>query len=437
MLSNTILTGGDPAENRDTSVSTGAEAQSPSSSEKEGDDLSNGPEKTAGAVTVPQKSSWNAPLPKESKHPMEVLLKSPGAVLALKIGDLAEGAVVERQGTRLYVDLGAHGMGIVYGREYYAAQDIIKDLEPGSRLSGKVVELDNDEGYIELSLREAGREKQWFDLRKLMQEGTALELPIRKANSGGLILETSGVEGFLPASQLSTKNYPRVSGGDKEKIFQELQKLIGQTLRVKILDLDPQENKLIFTERGLDREEIRKSIAKYAIGDVVEGEITGVVDFGAFVGFDEKGLEGLIHLSEIDWTLVEDPRALLKPGDRVKAKIIDIQGDKISLSLKRLKENPWSTVAEKYHKGDVVQGKITKLNPFGAFVELDHEIQGLIHVSEFGSAAKMKETVELGQELPFRVLLIDPQEHRLSLGLVKQESDAGETPPETIEAKPL
>jgi len=435
MPDNITLTDREAAENGDAPVS--AEAQSPSPSAKEGDDLSNGPEKTVGAVTVPQRSSWNTSLPKEQKHPMEILLKSPGAVLALKIGDLAEGIVVERQGTRLYVDLGAYGMGIVYGREYYAAQDIIKDLEPGSRLSGKVVELDNDEGYIELSLREAGREKQWFDLRKLMQEGTALELSVRKANSGGLILEASGVEGFLPASQLSTKNYPRVSGGDKEKIFQELQKLIGQTLRVKILDLDPQENKLIFTERGLDREEIRKSIAKYAIGDVVEGEITGVVDFGAFVGFDEKGLEGLIHLSEIDWTLVEDPRALLKPGDRVKAKIIDIQGDKISLSLKRLKENPWSTVAEKYHKGEVVQGKITKLNPFGAFVELDREIQGLVHVSEFGSAAKMKEAVKLGEEYPFRVLLIDPQEHRLSLGLVKQENGAGETPSETIEAKPL
>lgn len=362
---------------------------------------------------------------KEPKHPMEALLKKQGAVLAFKAGDLVEGTMVVRHGTRVFMDLGPYGIGIIYGREYYAAQDIIKGLAVGDHISAKVVELDNEEGYVELSLREAGREKQWFDLKKTMQEGAILELSVRKANSGGLILEAHGVEGFLPASQLAAKNYPRVGGGEREKIFQELQKLIGQTLKVKILDLDPKENKLIFTERGADREEIRKTLAQYAIGDVVEGEITGVVDFGAFMRFGEKGLEGLIHLSEIDWSLVENPRTVLKPGDHVKAKIIDIQGDKISLSLKRLKENPWNTVAEKYHKGDVVRGKITRLNPFGAFVQLGEEIQGLVHVSEFGSAANMNNAVRAGEEREFTVLLVDPREHRLSLGLIK--GDEGET----------
>ena len=199
--------------------------------------------------------------------------------------------------------------------------------------------------------------------------------------------------------------------------------MVGMSLRVKILDLNPDESKLIFTEKGLDAEEMRKVLAGYKIGDVVEGEITGVVDFGAFMKFNEIGLEGLIHLSEIDWTLVSNPREILKPGDKVTAKIIDIQGDKISLSLKQLKNDPWINVAEKYHKDDMVKGRVTKFNPFGAFVELDPDIQGLAHISEFGTEQKMREMLTLGTIYEFKILLVDSKEHRISLGLAGK-SDA-------------
>lgn len=356
-------------------------------------------------------------LPKKP-HPMEALLKSFSANVFLKPNDIVEGTVVEKRGGRLFIDLGASGAGIVYGKEYFAAQDIIKNLNIGDRVSAKVVEVDNHEGYIELSLQEAGKEKRWVDLKKMMQDGTLLDVPVKKANTGGLILEFQGVEGFLPASQLSFKHYPRVEGGDKEKIFQELQKMVGNPLRVKILDLNPDENKLIFTEKGLDVDEIRKVLAGYSVGDIVEGEITGVVDFGAFMKFNEIGLEGLIHLSEIDWTLVSNPREILRPGDKVKAKIIDIQGDKVSLSLKQLKNDPWLNVAEKYHKDDAVSGKVTKFNPFGAFVELDPDIQGLAHISEFGTEQKMREVLKIDTTYEFKILLVDPKEHRISLGLV-------------------
>ncbi|MDP3778550.1 MAG: S1 RNA-binding domain-containing protein [bacterium] len=350
-------------------------------------------------------------------HPMEALLKMFSGNTFLKPNDTIEGTVVEKRGGKLFVDLGSSGAGIVYGREYMAAQEVIKGLNPGDHVSAKVVEVDNDEGYVELSLQEAGKEKRWVDLRKLMQDGTLLDLPIKKANTGGLILEFSGIEGFLPASQLSFKHYPRVEGGDKERIFQELQKMVGTPMRVKILDLNPEENKLIFTEKGLDAEDMRKALSEYKVGDVVEGEITGVVDFGAFMKFNDIGLEGLIHLSEIDWTLVSNPREILKPGDKVTAKIIDIQGDKISLSLKQLKEDPWVKVAEKYRKDDVVKGKVTKFNPFGAFVELDPDIQGLAHISEFGTEQKMREMLSLAGAYEFKILLVDPKEHRISLTL--------------------
>lgn len=353
------------------------------------------------------------------KHPMELLLKQGGGVLFPRIGEIVEGLVLERKGTRLFIDLGPRGMGIVYGREYYAAQEIIKGLKAGDQISAKVVETDNDEGYIELSLKDAGEEQRWFELKKLTQSGEMLELQVLEANRGGLILELKGVKGFLPASQLSSKNYPRVDGGDKEKIFQELQKLIGQKLKVKVLDTDPRENKLIFTERESDERAIREVLAKYKIGDEAEGEITGVVDFGAFMKLEGTDIEGLIHISEIDWTLVQDPREFLKPGDKVKVKIIDIQGDKISLSLKALKENPWPKIEEKYKKGDAVKGRVTKLNPFGAFVRLDQDFHGLIHISEFGTEDNMKKELEVGKEYDLKILMIDPQEHRISLGMVR------------------
>lgn len=370
-------------------------------------------------------------LAERPRHIMETLLKN-GLGALPKPGELVEGAMIDKKGARLYIDLGPFGTGLVYGREYFAAQDIIKNLNPGDPVSGKVVEPDNEEGYIELSLKEAGEERRWVDLRKFMQEGEVLDLPVLEANRGGLILEAKGIKGFLPASHLSGQHYPRVDGGDKEKIYVELQKLVGEPLKVKILDLDPKEGKLIFTEKGQTSGEIAAAFSKYKVGDIVEGEITSVVDFGAFVKFDEAGLEGLIHISEIDWTLIEDPRDVLNAGDKVKAKVIDIRRDKISLSLKQLKEDPWSKVEEKYHKGDLIKAKVTKFNPFGAFAQLDKDIHGLVHISEFGTEAKMRESLEVGQEYQFKILMIDPKEHRLSLGLLREENKEKEEKTEEI-----
>ena len=357
-----------------------------------------------------------------SKHPMEFLMKTGVTIAFLKPGDIVEGIVLEKKGSRLFVDLQAYGTGIVYGREYSAAHDVVRNLKSGDNVSAKVVETDNEEGYVELSLVEAAEERRWIDLKKMLEEGTPTELKVLEANSGGLILELRGIKGFLPTSQLSSKNYPRVEGGDKEKILNELQKLIGQPLRVKVLDIDPKEDKLIFTEKGLDADTLRSSLVKYKIGEEVEGVITGVVDFGAFVKFDEAGLEGLIHLSEIAWTLIENPREVLKAGDIVRAKIIDIQGDKISLSLKQLKEDPWLKIHEQYAKGDTVKGKITKLSSFGAFVQIHGDFHGLVRVTEFGSEAVMREKMTVGSEHQFKIIAIDPKEHRMSLACISEEN---------------
>ena len=373
------------------------------------------------------------PAPIKPRHPMEALLRSTSSSSFPKLGELAEGTVLEKKGTRVFVDLGTKGAGIIYGKEYYAAENIIKTLNPGDVIHAKIVDLDNEEGYIELSLKEAGEEKRWVRIKHLLQSGEAIDLPILEANRGGLILELEGVKGFLPASQLSSKNYPRVDNGDKEKIYLELQKLVGTPIKVKVLDANVQEDKVIFTEKGVSSDETRATLAKYKVGDTVEGEITGVVDFGAFVRFGET-LEGLIHISEIDWSLIEDPRSLLKPGDKVTAKIIDIQGDKVALSLKALKEDPWTHIGDKYHKGDTLKGTVTKFNPFGAFVMVEPHIQGLVHISEFGSEQKMREELALNSSYDFRVILVEPREHRMALGLVRQSSS--ETAAEKPAAEP-
>ena len=375
-----------------------------------------------GTSTATRDAARNGP-----RHPMELLLKNAGGTF-LKPGDIAEGIVIEKRRGMLFVDLGPKGTGIVYGREYKAAEDIIKTLKPGDPLNAKIVELDNEKGFVELSLKEAGEEKRWVILKKLRDTGEAIDLPVLEANRGGLIIEHEGIKGFLPASQLSAKNYPRVDGGDKERILQELQKLVGTTIRLKVIDLDPAEQKLIFSEKGIASDESRAALAQYKIGDVIEGEVTGVVDFGAFVRFGDS-LEGLIHISEIDWTLIEDPRAVLKVGDHVSAKIIDIQGEKIALSLKALKEDPWIKIAEKYHRGDTVKAKVTRFTSFGAFAEIEPQIQGLVHISEFGTQQKLQETLKAGESYDLKILLLDPKEHRMSLGLVRPDTKPAEEKP--------
>ena len=350
-------------------------------------------------------------------HPMELLLKQRSELVSfLKSGDIVEGEVIEKKGSRLFVDLGPRGTGIVYGREYFEAQDVIKRLAPGERVTAKVVEPDNEDGYTELSLKEAGREKNWQEMRRLMASNEPIRLKVLEANRGGLILEYLGVQGFLPASQLSQEHYPRVEGGDKEKIYEELKKLVGVEFEVTILDVNPEDEKVIFSEKSREIEAIKQKLALYHVGDIVEGEVAGIVPFGAFVRFGE-GLEGLVHISEVDWRLISHPSDVLTVSERVRAKIIGIEGDKVSLSLKALKEDPWAKAEERYAKGDVLTGVVVKFNPFGAFVKLDAEIQGLAHISEFGTEAKMKEVLVLNEPHEFRVLSVDPKEHRLALGL--------------------
>jgi small subunit ribosomal protein S1 len=361
----------------------------------------------------------------------------------LSLGSTVEGVVVAKDRSCLFVDLGPSGTGIIYGKEFYEVKDVIKNLKIGDKVYAKVIELENEDGYRELSLKNATKEISWQKLREMKEKGDILKIKVLGVNKGGLLTEINSIPAFLPVSQLSLEHYPRIADADKQKILKELQKFIGKTLEVKILDLSAQENKLILSEKAKTEDKIKEILANYKKGDIIEGKITGITNFGVFIKFplfslnskkiaeDKEGdrsdesaetekssIEGLIHISELDWQLVENPAEVVKVNEIVKAQIIEINNNQVFLSLKALKRNPWTEIEKKYKKGDIIKGKVIKFSAFGAFVEILPKIRGLCHISEFASKTKMEECLEIGKTYDFQVLLIEPREHRISLKLI-------------------
>ena len=376
---------------------------------------------------------------------MKDMLETNNFLKPVQIGKIVEGKVVGRGRSAIFLDLGVSGTGIIYGKEFQEAKEDLKDLKIGETLFAKITDLENEEGYIELSLNQASHELNWEKLRQLKEKGEIITVKILGANKGGLLSEVSNIPAFLPVSQLLPEHYPRVEGAEGNKILKELQKLVGKELEIKIFNVDPRENKLILSERAKESEKIKEVLKKYKVGQIVEGEITGITDFGVFMKFPifssaktseekksvkekEEQLEGLIHISELDWQIIEDPSDIVKVGEKIKAKIISISDDKVSLSLKALKKDPWQEIESKYNKGDVVKGQVTKFNPYGAFIQIipkteisSVKIQGLCHISEFGTKARMEELLKIGGGYDFQILSISPKEHRMSLKLAEKE----------------
>ena len=333
------------------------------------------------------------------------------------VDDVIEGTVLGIEKSAVYIDIPPFGTGIIYGREYINARDIIKKINVGDGVAGKVISLNNKDGYIEISLKEARQALIWSEAEDAIRENKIFELSIQEANKGGLILSWQGISGFLPASQLKTEHYPRVADGDKDRILEELKKLVGQKISVAIIGASPKEGKLIFSEKNPEQKNKDSIIGKYTLGEEVMGEVTGMVDFGIFVKLEE-GLEGLVHISEIDWALVENPKLMFHIGEKVKVKIIEIKDGKISLSIKALKENPWKEAEKKYKKDDVVDGVVIKFNKHGALVSIEEGIAGLVHISEFGSDEKLHDSLELGKNYKFKITLFDAKEQKMTLSFI-------------------
>jgi len=370
-------------------------------------------EKTEKAQPEPKKKNAELTLTEEQKKSV-----MGGLVGTMKnppqIGDLIEGPVIAVEKSSVFVDLTPFGTGIIYGREFITARDVIKKINVGDVIAAKIVDNAHPEGYYELSLKEARQAIIWNEAEVAIKEKKVLELLVKEANKGGLLIEWQGIVGFLPASQLKSEHYPHVTDGDKDKILEELKKFVGTRMALSIITADPKEGKLIFSEKGSEQKEKEKIVSKYEIGDTVEGTVTGVVDFGVFIKLEE-GLEGLVHISEIDWGLVDDPRNFVKIGTNIKAKIIEVKEGKISLSMKQLKPNPWTEAAKKYKKDMIISGVVIKFNKHGALASIEEGVAGLVHVSEFGSEEKLRTALELGKTYNFKISIFDPKEQKMAL----------------------
>lgn len=334
-------------------------------------------------------------------------------IAQLKTGEVIEGTVTSVRKHEIWIDLGANGMGIVMRREVGHGQKI----EEGQKVTTSVIDPEMDEGYALLSMRRAAKDRGWDELQKVFEAGDIIEVEPYDANRGGLLIELEGIRGFLPVSQLSAGHYPRVSGADKDEILQKLNALTKQKLRVRILDVSRKDNKLIFSEKEAMKDDMQERFSELKVGDTVKGVVTGVIDFGAFVNVD--GIEGLIHISEISWERVEDPRKYLKTGEEVEAKIIAIDKDRLSLSLKQMQEDPWLQEVKAFKKGDSVEGKVTRITPFGAFVQLSAAVEALVHVSEMGDGddTNPEEVFRLNEKKQFKVLDIDTDNRKIALSL--------------------
>ncbi|PKL31683.1 30S ribosomal protein S1 [Candidatus Saccharibacteria bacterium HGW-Saccharibacteria-1] len=345
---------------------------------------------------------------------MDELLAAEGdSVKQLATGEAITGTVLSIRKHEVLIDLGAHGIGLVPRREV----GFYRTLNIGDEVAASIVDTDLDNGYSLLSLRKAAKDRGWDEVIAKMESGEIIEVSPYDANRGGLLVEYDGVRGFLPVSQLSAEHYPRVGGSDKDEILQRLNNLIGKKLTVRILDCDRRANKLIFSEKEAIKDGLAARFEKLTLGDSVNGVVTGVVDFGVFVNVD--GIEGLVHISEISWERVNNPGDYVKVGDTISAKIIAIDKDRLSLSIKQLSEDPWMTEVDQFKSGDKVEGTVTRITPFGAFVQISPAVEALVHVSELGGGDEVdpEKLFTLNERKEFIVLDVEKENRKISLSL--------------------
>ncbi len=348
---------------------------------------------------------------------MDELMKNSPPVFRPKPGELVEGNVVYKGKNKILVDLNGVTTGIISGRELRDSFNTFRELQEGMEVAALVLEEENDEGLVVLSLRMASQKKAWERFHTLVDQDETMKFTAQEANKGGLIANIDGIRAFLPVSQLSPLNYPRVNNADAGEIINRLGKFVGHTFTVKIVTMDEEAGKIVVSEREAMSEERAKALEGLKIGEVKDGLVSGLVKFGLFVTFE--GLEGLVHISEIAWGHVKNPAEHAKMGDQVTVKVIGIDGDKLSLSMKQLTKDPWEEVAERYPVGKKVSGSIVRFADYGAFVRLEKDINGLVHLSEISHSkvTDPSEALTIGQKIDAQVINIDVDERRIGLSI--------------------
>lgn len=355
----------------------------------------------------------------------ELLEKTDYKLKVLNKGEEEVGTVTDITESAVLVDIGAKTEGLVTDKEYKKAEEFISKLEVGDEVTAEVISPENEKGQILLSLQRAADAHKWNLLEQYQDTGKVIEVRGLRVNKGGLIARKFGIRGFIPASQFGRQYLGKIDDLQNEKV------------KVKIIEVDRSKNRLIFSEKAVSEADViekqEEALKEVEIGEVYEGVVSGVKPFGVFVRviIDENGdtddenlfLEGLVHISEISWERVENVKSRFNVGDRVKVKVIALEEDsaKLNLSIKRLKPDPWEEIEKNYPEDKKVKGKITRLVAFGAFVELEPGIEGLIHISKIPADYDM----EVGDKVEVYIESIDKEKRRMSLGLVLTEKPVG------------
>lgn len=348
---------------------------------------------------------------------MDELLQNASEILEVKLGDLIDGTIVAKTKNKILVDLGGSMTGVILGKEMHDSLETAKTLKVGDIIASVAVEDENEDGMIVLSLRKAAQIQAWDRFDKAHKDGKTIQVVAQEANKGGLLLDIDGIKAFIPVSQLAPLHYPRVDNADSNQILTKLGELIGIKFNVKVITIDREMNKLILSEKEAMADDRTEALTTLKVGQKVKGTISGIVKFGIFVAFE--GLEGLVHISEIAWGHVKDPNEYGKVGDEVDILVIGVDGEKISLSMKRLMPDPWLEVAKKFKIGKDVECVVNKVTQFGAFVTLENDINGLIHISEIAheKVNDPKDYLTVGQKVKARVISVDLDDHRIGLSL--------------------
>ena len=353
-----------------------------------------------------------------------------------KVGDVVKGKVISVDRNEIHIDIDGMTTGVVRGRELFAESSEYASLKKGEEVESTVIDLENENGEMELSFRIAGYAKAWDTMKQWLKDGLTIKTKILSANKGGLMLQVEALHGFMPVSQLSPDNYPRVAGGDKNRILEKLREMVGREMEVKVIDVNEADEKLIVSERAVWEDSQKAVLESYKIGDVVDGEVSALTSFGAFLKFGQ-GLEGLVHISEIALQRIDHPKDVLKVGDQVKAQIIQLDHSKIYLSVKRIVEDPWKSVKDKYKIGDKVKGKVLKIETFGLMIGLDKDIHGLAHISELSDEpiTNLCDKFKIGETQEFEIVSLEPTEHRLGLKLAGVKGKSGRAVQKVTEKK--
>lgn len=371
------------------------------------------------AKETKKKTAKTAEKRKKSDQPqtMADLLKGfSDDVYIPKKGERILATISEITPRRVFFDIGAKTEGVLFGRELERVKDFVARLAVGDRVAAVVGEVEDPRGQILLNLRDTAGDYAWDFYQRALADNKVIEVVGQDQNAGGILVQAPfGLTGFIPGSCLGAKWAGREDS------------LVGEKIKVKVIEVDREKNRLVFSERAVSEAgQIAKektALGKLKEGAIVKAKITKIAPFGLFVEIEQDGaiLEGLVHISEISWEKVNDLNSLYQVGDVIKAKIVNKEGDRLQLSIKQLKADPWEEIIKKYPKNKQINGKVTKITNYGWLVELDKGVEGLVHISKIPTDGQ----AEVGDSVKCFIDSIDPANHRISLGLVLTRKPVG------------